>query len=390
MKPQANAHIPWLDGLRGIAALWVLLSHVQILSGLRSVPVLSWGGLAVDLFMMLSGFLMAHHYLHRQQSEPWNKASTATSFWLRRYFRIAPLYYVLLVAALIFGPFIGESRDAIAAVWPITATETARFSDQSTINVLIHTSFLFGAVPHYSFRSALPDWSIGLEMQFYLAFPLIMLLFWRVGAIRAGAGLIAVSLALQWMFPGFMAAFPMPSFLPLKLYVFMAGMWLAVGRHDNMMGRHLLSAVAAFAVCSEPAHPVLRLAGILMVVCMFYLMDTGSLPLSQQLQKVIGALRIGFSGRVARFMGDTSYAVYLLHLLILTPIAGLLATMPVYVALNPWARYLICLFAVVATVYPLAWILHKTVELPGIKLAKLAIKALTGRSTGNRGLPSAR
>jgi peptidoglycan/LPS O-acetylase OafA/YrhL len=56
-------HLPWLDGLRGLAALWVLISHVQILSGMKYVPVLSWGGLAVDLFMILSGFLMAHHYL---------------------------------------------------------------------------------------------------------------------------------------------------------------------------------------------------------------------------------------------------------------------------------------------------------------------------------------
>jgi len=66
-------HLPWLDGLRGIAALWVMLSHIQILSGLRSLPVLSWGNVAVDLFMMLSGFLMAHHYVLRQDKEPWNK-----------------------------------------------------------------------------------------------------------------------------------------------------------------------------------------------------------------------------------------------------------------------------------------------------------------------------
>jgi len=55
-----GAHIGVLDGLRGFAAFWVLLSHVSILAGMPAVPVLSWGGSAVDLFMMISGFLMTH------------------------------------------------------------------------------------------------------------------------------------------------------------------------------------------------------------------------------------------------------------------------------------------------------------------------------------------
>src|SRR3569832_20408 len=110
-------HLPWLDGLRGFAALWVLASHVQILSGMHAVPVLSWGGLAVDLFMLLSGFLMAHHYVLRREREPWEDRSTFLIFWLRRFFRIAPLYYVLLVIALGLGPWLGEAREMIAQVW---------------------------------------------------------------------------------------------------------------------------------------------------------------------------------------------------------------------------------------------------------------------------------
>ena len=94
-------HLPWLDGLRGFAALWVLVSHAQILSGMRGIPVLSWGELAVDLFMLLSGFLMAHHYVLRQEKEPWDAKATFYTFWLRRFFRIAPLYYFLLFFALL-------------------------------------------------------------------------------------------------------------------------------------------------------------------------------------------------------------------------------------------------------------------------------------------------
>jgi peptidoglycan/LPS O-acetylase OafA/YrhL len=124
-------HLPWLDGLRGIAALWVLLHHTFILTGGRGMPVLSWGKLAVDLFMMLSGFLMAHHYMLRRAAKPWGAPSTWTDFWARRWFRISPLYYALLAAALVFGPLIGDQRDLVAAIWPATATAATRYNDAS-------------------------------------------------------------------------------------------------------------------------------------------------------------------------------------------------------------------------------------------------------------------
>lgn len=79
---------------------------------------MSSAGLAVDLSMMLSGFLMAHHFLLRRQREPWTDPDTWTTFWIRRLFRIAPVYYLLLVVALLAGPWIGAHLDAIAAAWP--------------------------------------------------------------------------------------------------------------------------------------------------------------------------------------------------------------------------------------------------------------------------------
>ncbi|MBH9538896.1 acyltransferase, partial [Novosphingopyxis sp. YJ-S2-01] len=50
-----------LDGLRGLAALWVLFGHLVILTGFR-LPVLSKPDLGVDLFILLSGFLMVFQY----------------------------------------------------------------------------------------------------------------------------------------------------------------------------------------------------------------------------------------------------------------------------------------------------------------------------------------
>lgn len=374
-----SAHIDWLDGLRGFAALWVLLSHVQILVGMQPIPVLSWGGLAVDLFMMLSGFLMAHHYLQRAEVEPWQHPNTALVFWVRRFFRIAPLYYLLLLTVLIIGPWLGEYRTSIAAVWPWTATPLERYTDQSLDNALMHVSFLFGATPFYAFRTALPDWSIGLEMQFYLMFPLLMLMIAWIGPIRAGLGAIFACLAVQWFFPGFSHAFQMPSFLPLKLYVFFIGIWLALGRHHGTMRAMLLVAllVAGFWARRFQGESIAR---VFMVIMMFYLMDgSASLPLSGVLSRYLERLRSALARPSGKFLGETSYAVYLLHLAVVLPVAGTLAQQAWYVRESPWIRFTVCALITFTIVYPISWQLYSTVERRGIQWGKRAVARMRRR-----------
>jgi len=375
-------HIPWLDGLRGAAALWVFLSHVQILSGMRWTPILSWGGLAVDLFMMLSGFLMAHHYRLREAREPWAAPATWATFWTRRWFRIAPLYYLLLVVALALGPWIGLHRDAIAAVWPGTATSGLRYTDQSITNLLAHASFVFGVLPDYAFRTALPDWSIGLEMQFYLAFPFLMLSIARFGMLRAGLGVMAACLALRALLPGFFNAFEMPAFLPLKLYVFVLGIWIALSRGRAAKGGMRLPLAVATAVClavfamDRSSESVGRL---LLVVALFYLMDDGSLPASAALRRPVLTARRLLAAPLSRFAGDTSYGFYLVHLLVLIPVAGWLAGHPEYLALPVFARFVLCAGIAGALSLSVAWLLFRSVETAGIRAGKRALNTLRQR-----------
>ncbi len=367
-------HIPWLDGLRGIAALWVLLSHVQILSGMRGLPILSWGSVAVELFMMLSGFLMAHHYIARREQEPWNRPRTVAVFWTRRFFRIAPLYYVLLVIALIAGPVLGDMRNHIAAVWPQTGTDMTRYTDQSMANLMTHLSFSFGMLPAYAFRTPLPDWSIGLEMQFYLAFPFIMLLMARIGTMLATLLLIAACAAAGWLMPEFFSQFPMPAFLPIKLYVFAAGILLAFARRSDEA--RLLFAVALVYPCIQfliNRHGE-TLMLVVLIVAMFYLTDNGKLPGAAYLQTAKTMVRRAFAGRLAVFLGSTSYATYLLHLLIVLPAAGTLAQFPRYVAMNQYLRFFTVLALVLPIVYLMSWVLYQVVEQQGIRTGKLIIR----------------
>jgi len=84
----SSGRIGSLDGLRGIAALWVLIGHAMLLTGWH-LPLIGDPDLGVDLFIMLSGFLMVFHYQLRQEKEPWSEISTWSNFWTRRFFRIS-------------------------------------------------------------------------------------------------------------------------------------------------------------------------------------------------------------------------------------------------------------------------------------------------------------
>ncbi|BEN31331.1 hypothetical protein SMKC034_25470 [Serratia marcescens] len=145
-----------LEGLRGLASLWVVLGHICILTRFQ-IPILSDPAIGVDLFILLSGYLMAKNYVERKEQEPWNDSSTFKKFWARRFFRIAPLYYVLLVLAIAFGSYFGEARDIIGHFYSETQTNSSRYSDHSFMNVFTHVTFMFGFLPNYSFNTVLPD-----------------------------------------------------------------------------------------------------------------------------------------------------------------------------------------------------------------------------------------
>src|SRR5262249_42796869 len=143
-----------------------------------SLPVVDKPDLGVDLFMMLSGFLMVFHYYLRAEKEPWSEPGSWMKFWVRRTFRIAPLYYAVLALALILGPAIFAWRTEGAALLHLAPTEN---TGASPANIFAHLTFVFGLLPAYAMRTPLPDWSLGLEMQFYAAFPVLMLLTKKLG-----------------------------------------------------------------------------------------------------------------------------------------------------------------------------------------------------------------
>jgi peptidoglycan/LPS O-acetylase OafA/YrhL len=171
--------IPELDGLRGIAILLVLLRHGArpFWDGTGSLyPVGAWdagiplvnGWMGVDLFFVLSGFLISHHILRRS---PGPIARIAWwEYGKRRLLRIVPAYYtVLLLVALVPLAFYPIDRDGIG------------------LRLAYHLLFLQDYLPA---DFVVAFWSLGVEIKFYLAAPLLLLLVTRLARPSSRYGLL--------------------------------------------------------------------------------------------------------------------------------------------------------------------------------------------------------
>ncbi len=163
-----------MTGLRGIAALHVMLFHYFLglpLSNPASTFI-AHGYLEVDLFFVLSGFVMALNYAHMFESG-WS-AARYFRFLGRRIARIYPLYFVTTICALI-----------LAMEGWLSVQRLASLKMTFVLNVLMVQSWgLAGSLNP-------PAWSISAEWAAYLAFPLLLIvclfrrptLAWAVGAV---------------------------------------------------------------------------------------------------------------------------------------------------------------------------------------------------------------
>ena len=166
--------IPALDGLRGIAILMVVLYHVTESFVSEQQPLLrlaGWdvatpllnGWMGVQLFFVLSGFLITHHLLRRFRTD---RGPELGRYLVKRWLRIAPTYYVILaIVALGLVPYYEVEPGRMGA------------------RVIYHALFLQDYLPSSLLA---PFWSLGVEEKFYLAAPLVALVVISIGRPRSG------------------------------------------------------------------------------------------------------------------------------------------------------------------------------------------------------------
>ena len=94
----------FINFFRAIAAFWVLLAHCMIWGGWYGIPLPS-AKIAVDLFMVISGFLMASTNIDKNGSSMLLDFRSWIYFWIKRFFRLAPAYYLSLFLAIISSDY---------------------------------------------------------------------------------------------------------------------------------------------------------------------------------------------------------------------------------------------------------------------------------------------
>lgn len=170
--------IPALDGLRGVAVLFVLVFHTTYLHRISDLDEVTWRmtrglNVGVDIFFVLSGFLITG-ILIRTRHQP----RYFRNFYIKRLLRIFPLYY-LVIAVSVFAPIL----------FPFLQANDVPILPYWGANFWLFLSNIWGAVPHPILGVS---WSLSYEEQFYMFWPLVVLMFAGANLTRACLGLICV------------------------------------------------------------------------------------------------------------------------------------------------------------------------------------------------------
>lgn len=313
-----------LSGLRIVAALWVVLFHFRPLLQMASPPVydslkpiLDCGAQGVDLFFILSGFVLTWNYLDRM-GDSWSTKATLHFLWLRLA-RVWPLYLVTLHLAALWIIFTLNVGD-------FPSTEAGTLTATSYIRQLVMVQLWFQPFFDGSSWDG-PAWSISAEWLAYLLFGLLVLAVFRIERATRARGLLLLAVAaslppvLLLMASGGQFYTPW-SWLPRIVLQFTAGALACAAvrklrptdrvRRGAGFASVVLIAAIVGALYWFNAHPIPTIRDD------FGLVDVAFMPLVVALAIGTGTLPALLSTRLLVYGGQVSFGLYMVHELVHT------------------------------------------------------------------------
>ena len=372
--PPPMGRLEELDGLRGLLALWVVVTHILCWCGFSNVKI-SWplshlwsefigAQPAVHVFIILSGFAISFLLHHRSQSYG--------AFIVGRFFRLYPVYLVCLVLGIMtvsLTPFILSN-----ATWyenPFFMMVRGVTKDERIhliAHTLVHLTMLHGLLT----RSMLPGggstllppaWSISLEWQYYAAAYAIAKL------IRSGYGIlllasvfwISLCYADLWANPGI-------AFLPIQLPLFLMG----------ILSYHLYAWFCSAGAKASNAY-LIPVSGLIICALISSMWNTAIIIWSVSfgcvfvdgedvLANAFRRLRRTLLRPSLQWLGAISYPLYLIHWpLILVSLAIIISCRPAATSKESLAWLV---FVGLPLMLGAATVLHKTLEMPLLRWGK--------------------
>ena len=302
----SHGQLPSLTALRGVAAFWVVLYHysVQSLPNLDAVPhtyLIHKGYLAVDMFFMLSGFVMTHVY-HRAFSE--SVTRHYRRFLFARIARIYPLHLLILVlfvgtalaSQLTSGATLGSLRNV-----PLQGSES--------VSAFVANVFMLQGLDAGKLSWNYPSWSISVEFMAYLLFPFALPAIWRASAkakIAMALFLLALLTLLAFLTKGNFDQWDGPITLLRCIPEFILGTLLYCAFRAAPQGSFLDRDAMVFGVLLIIVLSLHVGAPDLLITCLFAVLvltavlNTGSFSALANLSPLI-------------WLGDISFSLYLVH-----------------------------------------------------------------------------
>lgn len=356
-----------IDQLRGIAILLVILVHVyqsQIhIKGMLAL-VLNFGIVGVQLFFLLSAYTLCMSMSARHEN------SSVRNFYIRRFFRIAPLYYLG-----IFIYFLVSNIPAVNLLGPLSHHE-----NYTAMNVIYNVLFIHGMVSEANNTIVPGGWSIGTEMIFYLIFPAIFVMYERIKNIRLLISIPFFCLFIAHVFIALVHYFKgneaftnlfyyynilnqLPVFAVGITYYFLerAGM-VTFSKAKTVIGFFfffLLSFIVMFKLKTNIS------MGIFLASISFCF-----------LFKLFSDLKLSLP--LLTRIGQLSFSIYIFHFLFAYPLVSKLVNV-LSVGVNSYLIYILSVIITVGLAMIVASVSERLIEKPGINAGKMLIKRLKNR-----------